>query len=67
MVCPTCGILLQDRMSDYNKKARLISESSDKDETKNKNLEDLMNSYKFKRECCKIRLYTCVDLIETIK
>ena len=66
--CPTCKHMLSHIVVDYEKKMDEIEgDQNMSQQEKNKKKQDLINSYNFRRYCCKMRVMTYERLVTFIK
>ncbi len=65
--CPTCRTLMGDKELYYERELEKICASSLRKGEANKAKEQLVNSTALEKPCCRMRILTCVKLIELIK
>jgi DNA-directed RNA polymerase subunit N (RpoN/RPB10) len=67
MTCPTCGYFLGQKTLEFEEKKKEICSNpkmSKKDQEKK--IAELLESLKFRRYCCKMRMMTYKDLVSEI-
>lgn len=67
LVCPTCGKVLGDIEIDYDQKSNEIMMSNISEKEKIIKRKELIESMGLHRYCCKMRLFTQIDLYKIIK
>jgi DNA-directed RNA polymerase subunit N (RpoN/RPB10) len=67
LVCPTCGKVLGDVEIDYDQKSNEIMMSNISEKEKIIKRKELIESMGIHRYCCKMRLFTQIDLYKIIK
>lgn len=58
LVCPTCGYFIGSKANEYNIKKKEICDKNLSEEKEQEELTKLINSLKFRRYCCKMRVMT---------
>lgn len=65
--CPTCGYLISSKAIDYeNKKKEICDNNNLSQEEQEKEIQKLIQSLNIRRYCCKMRLFTCKDIVQDI-
>jgi DNA-directed RNA polymerase subunit N (RpoN/RPB10) len=67
VVCPTCGKVLADVEIEYDTKNLEITSSKLSDKEKGIKRKELIESMGISRYCCKMRIFTQVDLYKVIR
>jgi len=67
MTCPTCGYFLGQKTLEFEeKKKEICSNPKMSKKEQEKNIAELLESLKFRRYCCKMRMMTYKDLVSEI-
>ena len=65
--CPTCGFLLASKSEEYEKKKNEICQNPKLNkEEQEKEIQKVIQGLGIRRYCCRMRLMTCVDIVEDI-
>lgn len=65
--CPSCGYFIGAKSLEFNKKKKEICDNNKlSDDDKSKKIATLISNLKLRRYCCRMRLFTCVDLSNDI-
>ena len=65
--CPTCGFLIASKATEYETKKNIICQNPKLNkEEQEKQIQDLIKSLGIRRYCCKMRLFTCKNIVENI-
>ena len=65
--CPTCGFLLALKATEFeNKKNEICQNPNLTKEQQEEEISKLIKSLKIRRYCCRMRLFTCVDIVNDI-
>lgn len=67
LICPTCGKVLGDIEIDYDEKSNEIMMSNISEQEKVVKRKELIESMGIYRYCCKMRLFTQIDLYKIIR
>jgi DNA-directed RNA polymerase subunit N (RpoN/RPB10) len=67
LICPTCGKVLGDVELEYEIKSKEIMSSKLNDKEKNNKIKELVEEFGVTRYCCKMRVFTQVDLYKVIR
>ena len=63
LTCPSCGFFMGTKSLEFNKKKKEICDDTKLNESeKSDKISKLVISLKLRRYCCRMRLFTCVDL-----
>lgn len=67
MTCPTCGYFIGQITVEYEeKKSNICDNPSLTQEEKDKQVSELLQSFKLRRYCCKMRVMSYKKLVEII-
>jgi len=67
LTCPTCGYFIGTKTIEYEEKKQKICDNPElSDSDKELEIQKLINSLKFRRYCCKMRLMTSKDIVQDI-
>ena len=65
--CPTCGFLLASKAIEYEKEKKEICQNPKlSKEEQEKEIQKLIQGLGLRRYCCRMRLFTCLDIVEDI-
>jgi len=67
MSCPTCGFFIGQKTEEYDtKKNEICANPKLSKKDKEEQISKLLNSLKFRRYCCKMRMMTYKDMVHEI-
>ena len=67
MSCPTCGFFIGQKTEEYDtKKNEICANPKLSKKDKEDQISKLLNSLKFRRYCCKMRMMTYKDMVHEI-
>ena len=65
--CPTCGFLIASKAEEYETKKNQICQNPKlSKEEQEKEIQTLIQGLGIRRYCCRMRLFTCLDIVEDI-
>lgn len=65
--CPTCGFLLASKATEYETKKNEICQNPKlSKEEQEKEIQKLIQGLGIRRYCCRMRLFTCLDIVQDI-
>ena len=65
--CPTCGYLIALKATEYEtKKNEIYQNPKLNKEEQEEEIKKLIQSLGIRRYCCKMRLFTCKDIVQDI-
>ena len=65
--CPTCGFLIASVAEKYEKEKEKICQNPDySKEKQEEEIQKLIQNIGLRRYCCRMRLFTCLDIVQDI-